>query len=485
MNIILADSHGPVMGKEQTSANLSLLYLASYVRQHRPDDNLKYLSQKPTARMHLQAIRDFEADVYAVGFTSYSALVTYDLIRQIREAYPDLLIVMGGVHVNTHWKEALERTGAPICVLGEGEQTFLEIIDSFDDLEAKLPEIKGLAYQRNGQAFRNPPRELIDDLDSIPFPARDLVNQKDFIGMALSKAKPNTELIGTRGCPLRCVFCANPVFRLKNGPSFRNRSPENIAEEVEQLYAMGYREIHLHSDELNVTLRWSIDVCKALAALGHKDLYFQCNLRVLPMSEELAYWMKQANFWMVKIGVETSSERVLKGIKKQMAFKNTERTLELLTSHGIKVFAFLLLFNYWEEKDEVVWETPEEVEKTISDMYRLWRRGHLHYATWAFPVPVQGAEGYEIARRHGMIDEDYFPSDTWDAWRYIDAVTEREFNRIYKKARRQTTLFALTAGNIEWRNYKRMARKGLVMLFGKPNSKQQPTADGKDDQRRG
>ena len=98
------------------------------------------------------------------------------------------------------------------------------------------------------------------------------------------------------------------------GPLFRARSPRNIAQEAEDLYRRGYREIYLHSDELNVRLDWSIEVCKELAALNHPDLYFQCNMRVEPMSDEFAVWLKRANFWLVRLGVETASDRVLTGI---------------------------------------------------------------------------------------------------------------------------------------------------------------------------
>ena len=78
----------------------------------------------------------------------------------------------------------------------------------------------------------------------------------------------------------------------------------------------------------------------ALAALGHEDLYFQTNLRVTPMSEEFAYWLKQANFWMVRFGIESGSQRVLIGIKKKMSRFQTERACQMVSRHGIKVYGY-------------------------------------------------------------------------------------------------------------------------------------------------
>jgi radical SAM superfamily enzyme YgiQ (UPF0313 family) len=278
-------------------------------------------------------------------------------------------------------------------------------------------------------------------------------------------------MVITRGCPLRCVFCANPVYRLKNGPLYRARSPENVAAEVDELYRRGYREIHMHSDELNVRLQWSVEVCKAIAALGHKDLFFQCNMRVLPMSEELAYWMRQANFWLVRVGLESTSDRVLSGIKKRMSFRNTERTLQILSGQGIKILAFAMLFNYWEEDGELKHESAQEVRHTIREVWRLWRKGYLHYTSWQFATPVQGSELYDIARRRGMVDQDYLPNDTWDTFEYLEGVSRREFNALYRAARRQQAVMALASGNFEWRNYRGIAHKAYSMFFGKHRGK--------------
>ena len=470
MKIILADSHGPILGKDQTSANLSLLYIASYLREKLDFDvNLKYIPQAKSNTYHLELIKKFKPKIYAVSFTSFSAIITYRLIQKIKTLYPDVLVVCGGPHAISASQEILEQSGADICAIGEGEETFYEIVENFNTITESRQEIRGISYLENGVSKKTVTRELINDIDKIPFPSRDLVNDDDFCGLTYSKARPNTEMVVTRGCPLRCVFCANPVFRLKNGPLYRARSPKNIAEEAEELYQLGYREIYIHSDELNVKLDWSIEVCKALAALGHKDLYFQCNMRVVPLTEELAVWMKKANFWLVRIGLETTSDRVLTGIKKKMSFEKTERACKLLSSQGIKVFGFTMLFNYWEEEGKLQHETIDEVKKTIKDVYSLWKKGYINYTSWAFACPVQGAELYDIALKHGLIDKSYYPGDKWNSFDYLSGVTKKEFNKTYASARRQQAIMALTSGNFEWRNYKGIARKAMTMIRGRPD----------------
>lgn len=471
LKIILADAHGPVLGKDQPSANLSLLYLAGFLEKRAPNVRMRYIPQKPAFDEHLKLIETFQADIYAISFTSFSAAVAFEMIREIKRRYPQVLVVVGGPHVMTHAEQTLRVSGADICVIGEGEVTFFEIVDRFHELPAALPSIHGIAYLTENGVVRTPVRALIEDLDSIPLPKRDLLNQADFTGTSYSKASPNTEVVITRGCPLRCVFCANPVYRLEGGPLFRARSPERIAEEVEQLYQSGYREIYFHSDELNVRLGWSIELCKALAALDHPDLYFQCNMRVVPMNEELAYWMRRANFWLVRVGIESANPRVLRGIKKRMSLEKIERACELWSKQGIRVFAFLMMFNAWEEDGVLEHETPEEVENTIRYIYRLWLKRKLHYASWQFAVPVPGAELYDLMVKHGHISADYLPDHDWQPYEHLPGLSRRQFDVTYKRALRQQAVMAITSGNVEWRNWRMIGRNLRAMLFGQARSR--------------
>lgn len=467
IRVVLADSHGPIMGKDQSSANLSLLYLASYARKNADFDvEFEYLPQSKTEKDHFDTIENFKPHVYAVSFTSYAAIITYYLIDKIKKLYPDILIVCGGPHATPSSEDIFKKSLADICVIGEGEQTFLEIISNLKNLSEAKPKIDGISYMENGVFKKTAARDVIEDVDTIPFPAIDLIDNNDFCGHVYSKARPNTEMVVTRGCPFRCVFCANPVFRLKKGPLFRSRSPKNIAEEAESLYQLGYREIFIHSDELNLSLEWSINLCKALHALGHKDLYFQTHLRVQPMSEEFAFWLNKANFWMVKIGIESTSDRVLAGIKKKMSHDKTIRACKMLSDQGIKVFGFLMLFNYWEEDGELQHDTIAETKDTIKEMYKLWRKGYLHYISWEISRPVQGSEFYDIALKHGMIDEEYYPNDHFYTFNFIKGISKREFNRIFRASRIQQAILILTSGNIEWRNYRGIFRKGITIIRG-------------------
>jgi hypothetical protein len=480
MDVILADTHGPILGKAQATPNLSLLYLAAYAKKFRSDITFHYIPQKRGWRRHLEMIEAVKPAIYAISFTSYGAPIAFKMMRDIKARYPAVVVIAGGPHVTAFPQEVLEKGGCDVCVIGEGEVTFLELINRIDQIPDGLRPIQGIAYLKDGEYIQTETRHVEDDLDTFPCPDRSLIDQDDFVGIQYSLARPNAEMIITRGCPLRCVFCANPVFRLKNGPTFRVRSPRQVAEEAESLYQAGYREIYLHSDELNVDLSWSIEVCKALAALGHSDLFFQCNLRVVPMNEELAHWLKQANFWMVKFGIESASDRVLRGIKKKMSKEKTVRACKLAADAGIKVYGFFMLYQMWEEDGQLQHETPEEVRASIDFARELWKLGILHYTSWASAVPVQGAELYDIARRHGMVDADFYPSEEWSIFDHLPAISKKTYNQHFAASRRLQAMMALRSGHIEWRNWRGISHKLLTLVRGK-TSRKGPVAERRGD----
>jgi hypothetical protein len=256
------------------------------------------------------------------------------------------------------------------------------------------------------------------------------------------------------------------VFR-QQGPPFRKRAPEAIAKEVEWLYQRGYREIYLHSDELNVEHAWSVEVCKALASLGHADLYFQANLRVAPMSAELAKWLRLANFWMVRFGIESASERVLKGIKKKMSREKTEYALRLMKEERIKTFGFFMMYQVWENgAGELEHETQEEVNGTLRYAWQLWRRGLLHYISWAVATPVQGAEMYGIGTRHGLMTTDYYPDEEWRVHERLPWVTRKQYARTMRLGRMLHGAMALRNGSINWQNWSALLVKAKDLLLG-------------------
>jgi hypothetical protein len=182
----------------------------------------------------------------------------------------------------------------------------------------------------------------------------------------------------------------------------RTRSPRNIAAEVDWLYRLGVREIKIVSDEINVSLPWAKQVCRAIADLGHRDLYFQSNLRADKIDDELAGLFKRMNMWLVHLGVESANDRVLSGIGKHITVAQAERCLKLLRANNVRCLLFMMLFNLWEQDGKLRHETPREALRSLWWAWRQFLRRRIAYMTWSIATPMPGAELYDIVERHSL-----------------------------------------------------------------------------------
>lgn len=337
MNIILADPPTFGFGKLQPGPNLGILSISAYLKRAQPHANVHYIPERYSLAHHIATVRKHNVSVYGLSFTSYSAVRAYRTIKALKHAYPDLIIVCGGPHPSALPEEVARQPGVDVCVIGEGEVTFLELVEQAAEFPRALSRIAGIAYLRDGRYTVNAPRRFVPDLDDFPLPDRSIVVDEDFAGLPLHRSKPTAEIVVTRGCPYRCIFCSNPVFRPEEikrkyedfdnlklppssvGRSLRMRSPQLIADEAARLYQLGYREIYLHSDELNCDEKWAIEVCDALADLSHPDLFFQTNIRADKVSEAFADALARMNMWLVRVGIESSSSRVMEAQKKKVS----------------------------------------------------------------------------------------------------------------------------------------------------------------------
>jgi len=485
MHIIFADPPVAGIGKLQQGPNLGILYLSSYIKRAVPGVSVHYIPERYPIRHHVRIIRTYNVKVYAISFTSYSALRAYSLVKYLKARFPHLIVICGGPHPSAAPREVVFQEGVDACVIGEGEVTFAELVRNAHAFPSALAKIAGIAYRTDGQFLVNAPRPFVADIDDLPFPDRSIVNDDDFAGLPLARRAPTAEMVVTRGCPYRCIFCSNPVFRpeelrrksepfvgqglkLTNsavGRSLRMRSPSAIADEANQLYQLGYREIYLHSDELNCDLPWAIAVCEALAGLGHRDLSFQTNIRADKITPEFARALQGMNMWLVRLGVESSSPRVMRAQKKKVTLAQVEDACALLSEHRIKVFGYFMMFQLWEENQQLCHETAEEVEQTIAFAESLRDRRHLHYIGWAVATPIQGAEMHQVALRHRLIDNSFYPSHRWHLSRHLPGVSRHDFNRLLKRGLRLQASLALQNGGIGWGNWRRILSKTMRMIM--------------------
>ena len=358
---------------------LGILYLASYARQRMPEIDIQVIDGFSEKKQELiKKINRFKPDLEGLSFTTQSATGAYQLINEIKETNPKLFVVVGGAHPTIFPEESLLKSKTDIVVVGEGEITFFEILQKINNNDP-VDNIQGTAVLDNKEIKRNPLRPLIQNLDDIPFPARDLLDITRYPGYMYKKLKQDTDIISSRGCPYNCLYCSNPVWKLQK-PRYRLRSPQNITDEIEHVVETYHiKEIFDQTDEFNSNKKWAKEVCDEI--INRKlDVVLKAQMRVDSIDQELADKLKDAGFWMVLLGLESANERTLLGVNKNQKLNQVDDTLTILQKNGIKCMGLFMAFNVWEEGDQLCYESKEDSLRTLAYIKSLIKDGKSNYS---------------------------------------------------------------------------------------------------------
>jgi radical SAM superfamily enzyme YgiQ (UPF0313 family) len=376
---------------------------------------------------------------------------------------PATTVVYGGPHPTAVPEDALERSMADYVVRGEGEVVFHNLLNSSDP-----QTVKGIVYRDNGRIVHNPPQALIDNLDSIPFPARDLIDMTKYPGYYVTKKRPESDIMSSRGCPYNCVFCSNPVWKLSK-PWIRVRTPSNVADEIELLKRQfGVREYYDQCDEFNASKDWAMAMCDEL--IGRKlDAAWKVQVRVDNLNEALVAKMAQAGCWLVFIGIESGNQETLEGIKKHVTLEQVREAARMFKKYGIKVFGLFMAFNAWEDDGRLMYEDMAKTTNTLDFAGKLVDDGLLDYLTWSLTTPYPGSELYDIAMRHNLISEDM--RGQWDKiepiWNFtmqLPTVSEDDWRTIKSRGARLQARCVLRGGRLNVSTAKLIMQRGMSMV---------------------
>jgi len=466
MKVLIADPPRKEQDYDAAYPNLGILYLIAEGRKHFQDAQVSfsYLESPYTIAGHLKEIERIQPDVYGLSYAAFTSPLAHDTILAVRKTFPKLPIIAGGAHPTSAWSTVLAKTPVDVCVIGEGEETFIELIAHYAGTGKPLEQIPGIAFRRNGEPFRTEKRTPVRDLDSIAAPAWDLIDFTKYSGMHLKHASPQTYVVVSRGCPFDCWFCSNPIWK-ESKPWVRLRSPKAIADEVETLYQRGLREIYLSSDEFNVNYKWPLEVARALQALNHPDLFFQCNVRADKVTDELAREFARMNLWMVHIGVESGNQRTIDGLQKKVRLEQVVDACQVFQRNGIKVFAFMMIYHAWEENGQLAFETASDVDNSLRFAKKLLKEKLINYMSWQVATPYPGARLWETAVKYGLLLNENRFGDVRESAMKLPGVSEKDVRRSLRKGYILKSWYALKSGRIGWSHLKRI-RQVLGVILG-------------------
>jgi len=320
-----------------------------------------------------------------VGITATTAMIENALLCAdvVRARYPEAKVVVGGVHPTVMPEDTLASPSVDYIVMGEGEDTVVELVRGTDP-----SVIKGLGYKRDGMAVINPPRETVQDLDALPVMAYHLLPMdRYYSALGSYKRHPNIGMIVSRGCPGRCTFCKGDVF----GRSLRMRSPGSIMGEIDLLSSRyGIKEISFYDDTFTAFKKNVRELCGMLMERRER-LSWSCFSRVNTVDEDLLGLMKAAGCHQVMYGVESADEQILKNINKKIDLATVDKAVSMTKKAGIDIrLAFML-------------GSPGETEETMRRTVDYALRLDPDYAVFNITTPYPGTEMFDWADNNGCL----------------------------------------------------------------------------------
>ena len=324
--------------------NLGLAYLAAVLRKNGfnveiIDGWLGGLKDEEVLRRIIE-----KKDTAIVGVSCYMSNndKSIELAKKIREISPNIKLMCGGFGPSFNPQRFVEDRIFDVAMIGEGEESIVEVCDYFiGNRKNKIGEIKGIAYEDNGEICKTEKRDLICNLDTIPFPARDT--------MRMAKERKSTvNILTARGCMGNCLFCSVNAFnKLSKGNKWRARSVDNIVDELEQLQNMGVKYIKVIDDSFLENDRdenWTKQFRDKIKERGI-EVSLRGSLKADQVEDKKIKYLKEAGFHSFACGIENGSNTALKRMNKSASLEDNKRALDILKKYGIYVQAGFILFD--------------------------------------------------------------------------------------------------------------------------------------------
>jgi len=375
---------------------LGLMYLAAFLREHGGHESRivdMKLGMRKVADV-LAEYQNFRTDLVGISTITYDAPVAHEIAAQIKRVNPQAKIFIGGAHPTAYGADVIEDPNIDFVVLSEGEQTTLELIEALQNGGDPL-QVPGLILRRDGEVVHTEQRQYIMDLDSLPFPAWDLIPVERYFNMPrmgiIYARKEYMTILTSRGCPYNCAYCHKTL-----GKIYRARSAANVLAEMQTLYDdYGIRELVFMDDMFNLHPERVRDIAQGIIdSKMDIKLHFPNGFRGDIMDIELVKLLQRAGMYRCMYAIETASPRLQELIHKRVNFEKTNRIIKQTADLGVMVHGVFML--------GLPTETEPEARATVD--YVL----NSDFTTIAVfrTVPFKNSGLVELAKADGIDIED-------------------------------------------------------------------------------
>lgn len=335
-------------------------------------------------RVLQKLLKEYAPDVAGISFTSMLAESAHYTAELIKKAYPRITVIAGGYHPTVMPLDVMKDDNFDFVVTGEGERTFTEWLEQYESKNPDYGQVKGLLFRKEGEVIQTPQRELIPDIDSLPFPAYDLLPIGRYSSL-VSTRNPYVTFIRSRGCPFRCTFCG--VQRMF-GHRYRCNSPERTISDIDTLVRdFGVKEILFKDSDFLIDIKNVERLCELLIERKY-DLIWSCNARVDVVNEKVLGLMKKAGCKMITYGVESGNQEILNRLKKGITPDQAINAVRLTKKAGIQTTVNLIFGG------------PGETRGTIGETLRFIKLLDPDYGNFAYLTAFPGSALYDEALRN-------------------------------------------------------------------------------------
>jgi radical SAM superfamily enzyme YgiQ (UPF0313 family) len=318
MKIVLIIPSSPFLGDQKRNPPLGIMYIASFLEKH--GYNIELVDLRDLGEDRWMNKIPY-ADIYGITATTPEYPLAVRIAHKLKARDQKSLIILGGIHATTESKN-LDSVFDRV-IIGEGELSTLNLLKDFE---------KGISKK-----YYTSPR--IEDLDSLPFPARHLLPFDSVFNTNLCiKGNLATTLIASRGCPYNCSFCASKAMW---GRKVHVRSPDNVISEIKEIIE-GYNVYYFRfqDDTISFNKNWLFELCKKMEPL---NIHWRANTRVNHSQKDVLEAMYKAGCYEIDYGIESISENVLKINNKQVKVEDMYTAIKNAKEVGLKVRLFFMI----------------------------------------------------------------------------------------------------------------------------------------------
>lgn len=391
-----------IKGHGGKTAPINLAYLAAYLSKYSESSHQIEILDAEGLLYGFETIenkiKEISPDVVALTMTTPTYKSVKTILESVKKIRKSTVTIVGGAHPSAFPTELLDEIPQiDFSIVGEGELPFKNLINALDTNQG-FENIKGLVYRNNNKIICNSEREYISDINTIPFPARDLLPMDIYCPSSAKDITHKggfTNIFTSRGCPHKCTYCSsNNIWRGK----VRLRSAQNVVDEIESCYKSGITRFNFNDDIFPINKQRTIDICNLIRS-RNLDIRWTCMTRADFVWPDVMTEMKNAGCETVNLGLESGSDEILKSINKKTTSQQGINAVKICKEAGLEVMGNFMIGNM------------SETEETIKETAKYAKMLDLDSAGFFIAMPYPGTQLFTEAIKRGYMREDWSYED--------------------------------------------------------------------------